>query len=112
MTVADEASPPTPAPCPCGVGDPPPWRGHDLPWSPASVVAGVLLLAVAVGAGLAGRQPWVAPVLAGAYVLGTVLAAVAVSRRGHRGGCRLGRAAWIGLAAFGLPLRVVAGLAV
>lgn len=76
------------------------------------MVAGVLLLALAVAAGIAGRQPWVAPALVGAYVLSTAVAAVAVSRKGHRGACRLGRAAWIGLAAFGLPLRVVAGLGV
>ncbi len=115
MTVADDAiaqTAPDHLPCPCGVVDPPPWRGHDAPWSPASVVAGVLLLALAVAAGIAGRQPWVAPGLAAAYVVSTVVAVAAVGRRGHRDGCRFGRAAWIGLAAFGLPLRLAASLAV
>lgn len=115
MTVADDAiagaSSPL-APCPCGVAEGAPWRGHDLPWSPASVVAGLVLIAVAVAAAVAGRVVWVAPVLFALYAISTVVAFVALGRRGHRSGCRIGRATWIGLAAFGLPLRMVVGLAV
>lgn len=115
MTVADDAiagasSPP--APCPCGVVDAPPWRGRDLPWSPASVVSGLVLIAVAVAAAVAGRVVWVGPALLALYLVATVAAFVALRRRGHRGGCLAGRATWIGLAAFGLPLRMVVGLAV
>ncbi|QXC62800.1 hypothetical protein KSP35_08480 [Aquihabitans sp. G128] len=113
MTVADEAmasAAPDVGPCPCGVAGPAPWRGHDIPWSPASVVAGVLTLAFAVLAAVAGRVPWVAPPLAAAYVASTGVAFVVLGRDGHRGGCRVRRALWIGLAAFGLPLRIVAAI--
>ncbi|CAN5514727.1 hypothetical protein BH10ACT1_BH10ACT1_32510 [soil metagenome] len=113
MTVADDAmarAEPEAGPCPCGIVNPAPWRGHDLPWSPASVLAGLITLAFAVLAMIAGRQPWIGPVLVAIYVVATVAAFLGLGRSGHRGGCRVGRAAWIGLAAFGVPLRVAAAI--
>lgn len=113
MTLADDAmaqAEPDHGPCPCAISGAAPWRGHDLPWSPASVVAGLVTLGFAVLAMIAGKQPWIGPVLVAIYVVGTVAAFVALGRPGHRRGCRVRRAAWIGLAAFGVPLRVVAGI--
>lgn len=113
MTVADDvlaqAERPV-GPCPCGVAGPAPWRGHELPWSPASIVAGLIMLGFAVLAMVAGRQPWIGPVLVAVYLVATVASFVVLGRAGHRGGCRVRRAAWMGLAAFGIPLRVVAAL--
>ena len=42
--------------CRCGISDVAPWRGHDLPFSLASVVAGLITLLVAVVA--VGASLW------------------------------------------------------
>lgn len=100
-------------PCPCGVVGPPPWRTHDGPWSPASVVGAAIVAAVLVLAATmtpGPRAAIAAAVVGGVVVVAALVAAVVLGRRGHRGGCRLGRATWIGVATVGLPFRVLAFL--
>lgn len=98
--------------CPCGVAGRRPWAGHQMPWSVASIVAGLATIALGVVAAVAGRQPWVAPVILAVLVVSVGVATVVAGRHGHRGWCRVRRSAWIGVAALGVPLRMVCSLAV
>jgi hypothetical protein len=74
-------------------------------WSPASFVGGLVWVALGVGSVAGGWTTFGSCLLGGlgALALGSL---VVQARRGHRGGCLLGRAGWFGLAVPGLPLRV------
>lgn len=96
--------------CPCGVVDIAPWRERDVPWSPASLIFGVVILAVAVVAIVAARVLWVGPLILALWLVATSVTLVVAHRRGHRRWCLARRGLWMGVAAIGLPLRIVAGL--
>lgn len=95
--------------CSCGVETEPPWRGHDLPWSLASVVCGVLLIGLGVAAIVADLHPWVGYAIITVLLASVVSALVVQALRHHRGGCWLWRATWFGVAAPGIALRLVFG---
>ncbi|WP_182378740.1 hypothetical protein [Nocardioides sp. WS12] len=98
--------------CACGRSVEQPWRQRDTPVSPASFLAGLLLLGFGVAAVVVPESPH--PV--GWGVLGVLGLAAVVGwgtslARGHlHPGCVLGRGLWLGLAWPGLPLRVVLSL--
>ncbi len=81
-----------------------------MPLSPASVVAGLVVVAFGVLAAVASLRPWVGPAVIGVWLACSVGAGTWLWRSGHRGGCWLGRTLWTGLAVLGFPLRVVVGL--
>ena len=97
-------------PCGCGATDPAPWRRRDTPSSPASLIAGLLVIAFGVAAVAISTVPTIGWVLLGLLVGLTVLAGIVTFQRGHRGGCMIGRSLWTGVAWLGLPLRVVAAV--
>lgn len=97
-------------PCPCGVVDVAPWRDHDLPWSPASLIFGLAVLALAVVAMVAAEVLWIGPVILAVWVVATVATFVLARRRGHRRWCLTRRGFWMGVAALGVPVRILAGL--
>lgn len=97
-------------PCSCGIIDVAPWRSHDLPWSPASLVSGVVTLAVAILAIVAAQVLWAGPLILAVWVLATLTTFVLARRRGHGGWCLTRRGLWMGVAAIGVPLRIAAGL--
>ena len=78
-----------------------------MPWSRASVVCGSLVLAFGAVAVNAGLRPWVGYLVVGSVAASVVVALVVQAIRGHRGGCWLRRGLWFGMAAPGIPLRVV-----
>lgn len=96
--------------CSCGIGEPPPWRKRDALDSPASVVAGVLIIAFGALALTAGKVPVAGWVVLGIWAALTVAATIRLVGIGHRGGCLLGRSLWTGVAWLGLPLRVAAAI--
>lgn len=98
------------APCACGGTDPAPWRLRDTPSSPASLIAGLLVVAFGVAAVGFSKVPAVGWVLLGLLVGLTVLGGIVTSQQGHRGPCLVGRSLWTGVAWLGLPLRVVAAV--
>ena len=104
------AADPSVAPCSCDKVDLAPWRKRDALDSPASVVAGVVVIAFGVLAVQAGRVSSVGWILLGVLLGLTVLAAITWYQRGHRGACLVGRSLWTGVAWLGLPLRVAAAV--
>lgn len=99
-----------PRACSCPPATVPPWRTRDSWFSPASLIGGLVLIAFGVLAIVADRAPVVGWVVLAVVALAAVAALIVDARRGHRGGCLIGRSAWIGLAAPGLPVRGVAAL--
>lgn len=99
-----------PRPCSCPPATVPPWRTRDSWFSTASLIGGLVLVAFGVLAIVADRVPVVGWVVLGVVAVAAVTALVVGAVRGHRGGCLLGRAGWIGLAAPGLPIRAVVAL--
>jgi hypothetical protein len=93
-------------PCPCGLAVEQPWRDRDTVWSPASVVGGVVVIALGV-ISLVSFNPLFGGVLLGVFGVAIVVAAVVQARRGHRGWCLLRRAVWFGVAAPGAPVRLI-----
>ncbi|GAA0607227.1 hypothetical protein HPO96_31795 [Kribbella sandramycini] len=94
-----------PAGCGCGREVRQPWRSRDSAYSPASFIGGLIWLALGVGSLIGGWTIFGLAVLGvlAALVLGAL---IVQGRRGHRGGCLVGRAFWFGIAVPGLPLRV------
>ncbi|MEV8373586.1 hypothetical protein AB0P21_12655 [Kribbella sp. NPDC056861] len=95
--------------CPCGVTAEQPWRLRDKLWSPASFIGGVLWLVLGAVCALAGFNPFGVVVLIALAVvaLGSL---VLQAFRGHRGSCLVRRGLWFGVAAPGLPVRIVTSL--
>ena len=79
---------------------------RDTVWSPASVLGGVVLIALGVSA-IVWFNPVFGGVLLGVFAAAIVVAAVVQARRGHRGWCLVRRAVWFGLAAPGAPVRLI-----
>ena len=92
--------------CRCGLDVDQPWRDRNTVWSPASVLGGVVLIALGVSA-VVWFNPVFGGVLLGVFAVAVVIAAVVQARRGHRGWCLALRAVWFGLAAPGAPVRLI-----
>ena len=92
--------------CRCGLDVDQPWRDRDTVWSPASVIGGVIFIALGMCA-IVWFNPLFGGVLLGVFAVAIVVAAVVQARRGHRGGCLVRRAVWFGLAAPGAPVRLI-----
>lgn len=93
--------------CPCGLEVEQPWRTRNNPWSPASIVGGVVLVAFGVWVVAIGMRAWVGWLVLGVIGAAIVVAWVVQGVRGHRGWCLVGRGAWFGMATPGAPLRLL-----
>lgn len=71
---------------------------------------GLVVLGLGAAAVAVGLRDWVGLLVGGVYVASTVAALAFTTRAGHRGSCRVRRGVRTGLAALGLPLRVVTNL--
>lgn len=103
---------PNDATCPCGHLVTVPWRRGSGFLSPASVICGVLIVALGAVGASAGVRPAAGWAILGALAVIVLGSIVVQFVRGHRGTCALARGAWIGLAVPGLPLRVALSFAV
>ncbi|WP_328991199.1 hypothetical protein OG394_33605 [Kribbella sp. NBC_01245] len=97
--------------CRCGIEVRQPWTSRDDVWSPASFVGGLVLLAIGFAVTLAVRE-WFGWIVVGLLGLLVVIAWIVQATRGHRRGCLVRRGLWFGLAAPGVPIRVLAQLSV
>lgn len=98
--------------CACGRSVEQPWRQRDTPVSPASFLAGLVLLGFGVAAVVVPETPHlVGWGLLGVLGLAVVVGAATSLARGHlHPGCVVARGLWLGVAWPGLPLRVVLSL--
>lgn len=97
--------------CPCTPGAIQPWRARDHPFSLASFLGGIVVLAFGAAAIAADKVPWVGYLVVGLIAVAFAVALVLQARRGHCGSCWLRRSAWYALATPGLPVRVLTSLA-
>jgi putative Mn2+ efflux pump MntP len=97
--------------CPCGIAVGQPWHARKSLWSPASLIGGVVLAGFGVAA-LVGFNRWLGVALLIGLGVAILVAAVVQGGRGHRGWCLVRRAGWFGLAAPGVPVRMVFSLGV
>jgi hypothetical protein len=84
-----------------------PWRDRNTVWSPASVVGGVVVIALGI-VSVVTANAWFGGVLLGVFGVAIVVAAIVQAKRGHRGWRLLRRAVWFGVAAPGAPVRLIA----
>lgn len=91
--------------CPCGRPVEQPWRTRGRLYSPASFIGGILWISIGISLTVAGYN-LIGLLLCGSTTFLGATSLVVQAIKHHGGACLLSRAAWFGLAAQGLPLRI------